>query len=77
MKKAEFLNRLEEIMNLDAGTLRGNEVLAETGGWDSMSVVQFIALADEDFGVSVPGTKLLNCKTVPDLMALLDGELAD
>lgn len=71
MTKAEFLGHLDEIMEQEPGTLKEGEALKDVPKWDSMTVVQFIAFADEQFNLAIPGTKLLACATVDDLAALL------
>lgn len=69
--KAQFLKLLDELMELDTGTLKGDELLTNLPRWDSLALIGFIALLDEHFGVSVPATKINECKTVADLMALV------
>jgi acyl carrier protein len=69
--KAQFLKLLDELLELDLGTLRGDELLTNLPRWDSLALIGFIALLDENLGVSVPATKINECKTVADLMALV------
>jgi acyl carrier protein len=71
MTKAEFLGHLDEIMEQEPGTLKPGEALKDVPKWDSMTVVQFIAFADEEFNLAIPSAKLLACTTVDDLAALL------
>ena len=70
MTKAEFLGHLDEIMEQEPGTLKEGEALKDVPKWDSMTVVQFIAFADEEFNLAIPSAKLLACATVDDLAAL-------
>ena len=69
--KAQFLKLLDDLLELDLGTLKGDEPLINLSRWDSLALIGFIALLDENFGVSVPATKINECKTVADLMALV------
>lgn len=71
MTKERFLSLLDELLELDPGTLKGNELLIDLPRWDSLALIGFIALLDEHFGLSVPATKINECKTVADLMALV------
>ncbi len=71
MTKREFLLLLDEMLGFDQGTLKGAEVLKETEAWDSLMVMNFIALADEKFGVALQPKKIGACKTFDDLAALL------
>ena len=74
MIRSEFLNLIEELVELDPGALRGSERLAEID-MNSLAVIGFIALVDERFGVSIPPRKIANCSTVDDLAALLGDQI--
>ena len=71
MKKAAFLNLLDELIEVKPGTIKGDEVLANIEEWDSLAVVGFIAIVDQNFGVTLSATNLKGCRTIPDLIALL------
>lgn len=76
MKRSEFLNLLDELVEAKPGTIHGEEELRAVEGWDSLAVVGFIALVDQHFGVALSASKLQGCKTVPDLIKLLPQPLA-
>lgn len=70
MTTADQLNRdLETILELDPGTLTGTETLEEIN-WDSLSVITFIAMADGNYGLTIPASKLKGVKTIADLLML-------
>jgi acyl carrier protein len=75
MTSSEFLRKLEAALKLESGTIRGNESLAEVGWWESTAALIFIAMADEDFGVSISANQVLEAKTVPDLVRLLGDKI--
>jgi acyl carrier protein len=75
MERNESLRSLDELMDLEPGTLTGGEVLAELGGWSSLAVIGFIALADEH-GVAVSPVSITKCKTVDELVRLVGAETA-
>lgn len=70
MTKQEFLVELEEMLELDSGTLKGDELLSELDGWDSMAAIGFIALVDTVSGIAVAPIELANSKSISDLAAL-------
>lgn len=70
MDSQEFLRALDEMLELEPGTLTGAESLEALDGWDSLAVISFIALVDEKIGLIVAGEKLAQAKTVADLLAL-------
>lgn len=71
MDRKDFLLALDEALELDPGTLTGEETLESLESWDSLAVISFIALVDETMGVVVEGEKLAQAKTVADLLALV------
>lgn len=77
MNKAKFLNLVEEIAELDPGTLKGNEPLMELEGWDSLSVVAFIAAIDKHLGATPSPVQVASAQTVADLMASVQDKLFD
>lgn len=70
MKKNEFLNLLEELLEMDQGKLQGSEQLNSLNGWDSLAVVGFIALMDRHFSKEVPASEVTAAQSVADLLAL-------
>ena len=63
----------EEIVEADPDTLTGEELVEDLENWDSLAVVNFIALVDENFGITLSPEKIMNSKTVNELVSLLDG----
>jgi acyl carrier protein len=75
MRKEEFFNVLEEILEEPPGTIVGDEELSRFSGWDSLGMVAFIGVADNKLGVSVAPTGLVNAESVSDLLALVAAKL--
>ena len=75
MNKQEFLNALEEILELDINTLKGDEVLLEFSEWDSLAFLSVIAMADENFDIVIQGDKLEKINTVADIVSLVEEHL--
>ena len=76
MNRKDFLLALDEMLELDPGTLQGPETLADIDSWDSLAVISFIALADEKFNIVVAGEALAAAKTVDDLLKLVAEHVA-
>ena len=71
MNKTEEINKeIEQIVNAEAGSLKGSESLSDIG-WDSMASVMFIAMVDEKFSRAISPEALAAAKTVADLHALI------
>jgi len=71
MKRIQFLNDFSELLELDPGTINGDELLVSISSWDSLAVLGFIALVDQKFGVVLSPEKINDAKTVKDLLGLL------
>lgn len=71
MNKKEFLAELEDILEVDEGTLSFDQQVSELEDWDSLAVISFIAMADENFDVILDGEQLLGVRTIDDLYALV------
>lgn len=75
MEKHKFLLLLDEVVELEPGTLKGDETIEGLEGWNSLAVISFIALADDTFGLSLQPSKIASCQTVADLVALLGDKI--
>ncbi len=73
MDRIDFLKRLDELLELKPGTLSPEDRLQDLEGWDSLAVMGFIALADEHYSVILSPQQLASCKSVGELIQLVDG----
>lgn len=71
MNKNDIYVILDEVLELDEGTIKGDEVLEELE-WESISIVSFIALVDEKFEIVLSAEKIVECQTVDDLVQLVE-----
>ena len=76
MSRQEFLRLIDELFELEPGTLNGSEQIEKLGPLDSMAILGFIALADEHCGVNVPAVAVANCLSVDDLVALVSTQFS-
>jgi acyl carrier protein len=75
MNKQDFLLNINELLELEPGTIDLDSQLAGIESWDSLTVVGFIALIDEKFELVVPASKIASCHTVSDLMTLVGDKI--
>ncbi len=71
MTEAEFNKSMDELLELDPGTLQGPEELKSLENWDSLSIVSFMGMAKTKAGVTVSPKQIAECKTVSDLYKLV------
>ena len=70
MTRKEFLVSMDTMLELPEGTLTGSEQLDELEQWNSMAVIGFMALADENNHVKLSPRQLAGCATVAELLEL-------
>jgi acyl carrier protein len=61
---------IEETLELDPGSITGEERLEDLN-WDSLSVISFMAIADERLGLRLSPRDINACTTVSQLVGLL------
>lgn len=70
MDQQSLLLKIDELMDLPAGTLQGAEPLSGLENWDSLALMNFIALVSEQFGRTLSPRQIASCETVSDLVKL-------
>jgi acyl carrier protein len=75
LEKNEFLLLLDELLELEPGTVKGSESLDSFSGWNSLGIISFIALVDEHFGINLQPRHIAGCSTVEDLVELLGNRI--
>ena len=71
MDNREKIAKLEEIMELDEGTLTEETSLDDVAEWDSIAAISYIALLDEEYGVSITAKEINSFKTVADAISYM------
>lgn len=74
MTEKEKIALIEEMLELDAGTLTPQTKLAALVDWDSIAVISFIALVDDEFDKTIKGSQIKGFKTVADTLAVMEAE---
>jgi acyl carrier protein len=72
MTREKLLSEFERMVEVTPGTLRGPEELAGLPGWDSMTQLTFVVHVERALGVRVPTAQVAECRTVHDLLALVE-----
>jgi len=70
MDKKVFLGYMEEILNIEEGSLSGSESLAGISSWDSLSVLAVIAMADDQAEIFLNIEEFEKVKTIDDIYSL-------
>jgi acyl carrier protein len=67
MGKQSTFDALEELLRLPGGSLKGKEQLTDLNQWDSLAMIEFVAMVDERFGIEILPEDVRKCRTVDDL----------
>lgn len=72
MNEKERIELLEEIMDLDEGTLNLTDELSSYEEWDSLTALTFISEMDSRFGRKITGQEIKSFVTVKDAIAVME-----
>jgi len=72
MDLKEKIELLEDMLELEAGTLKPEMELSAIDEYDSMAKLSLIVLFDEECGKKLTGEEIRTFKTVGDILAAMD-----
>jgi acyl carrier protein len=64
----ELFEQLEDILELETGTITLSDTFRDFDNWDSMANLSVIAMLDDSFGVNINSQDFKNLITVGDLV---------
>lgn len=67
----EKLVILEDILDVEEGSLKEDTELEKLDEWDSFAKLNMMAAVKKRKGVMIEAEQLMDCRTVADLLALL------
>jgi acyl carrier protein len=68
MTNQEKIALLEDMLELDNGTLAEDTELADVENWDSMAKLSLIVLMDEEFSKKLSGEQIKAFITITDIL---------
>jgi acyl carrier protein len=72
----ELFEQLEDILELDPGTIKATDTFRDFENWDSMANLSVIAMLDDSFGVHIASQDFKSLITVEDLIAEVKKRMA-
>lgn len=63
---------LAEILDLEVEELTPETKLSTLAEWDSIAILSFIAMMDEEFGKAVKGAEIKQFETIQDAMNVME-----
>lgn len=77
MDRQSFYRELDEILELDRGTITGTTMIKGLEGWNSLAVISLIAMVDDQLGLALPPKSIAECATAGDLARLVEHHQAE
>lgn len=71
MTVEEKLAKLEDVFEMDLGTLKADAILDEIDAWDSMTKLSLIVLFDDEFKTKLSAEQIDAFEKVSDILALM------
>jgi len=68
MDAPPFLAELDELFELEPGTITPANVIQDIPGWSSLTFMGLIALVDDECGITLSPDTILGCETIADLL---------
>ena len=72
MELKEKLALLEEVLDVEEGSLSPETELADVDEWDSIAALSLIVMLDEKFEKTVSGAQIKALETVNDILAYME-----
>jgi acyl carrier protein len=72
----ELFEQLEDILELDPGTIKASDTFRDFENWDSMANLSVIAMLDDSFGVHIASQDFKALITVEDLIGEVKKRMA-
>ena len=67
MELSEKLALLEDILDVDSGSLSCDQSLDDIDEWDSLSALSVVVMIKDEFNVKLTGAQVRAFKTIQDL----------
>lgn len=72
MDKKKILALLEDMFEMDGGTLKEETRLDDLDEWDSLAKLSLIVLMDDEFGKKLSGAEIKEFVTIGDILNYMD-----
>ena len=72
MNLQEKLALIEEVLDVETGSLTRETLLAEVGEWDSIAALSLVVMLDEKFEKTVSGVQIKALASVNDILDYMD-----
>ena len=72
MELKEKLALIEEVLDVEEGSLKPETLLADVDEWDSIAALSLIVMLDEQFEKTVSGAQIKALESINDILAYME-----
>ncbi|MDO4922015.1 MAG: acyl carrier protein [Phascolarctobacterium sp.] len=72
MELKEKMALIEEVLDVEEGSLTPETLLSDVEEWDSIAALSLIVMLDENFEKTVSGAQIKAMKSVKDILAYME-----
>lgn len=72
MELSEKLALLEDILDVDSGSLSCDQSLDDIDEWDSLSALSVVVMIKDEFNVKLSGAQVRAFKTIQDIIDVMN-----
>ncbi len=72
MELSEKLALLEDILDVDSGSLSCDQSLDDIDEWDSLSALSVVVMIKDEFNVKLTGAQVRAFKTIQDIIDVMN-----
>lgn len=72
MKRTEIIEMIEEMLDVEVGSLNEGSILSEIPEYDSMTKLSLIVMCDDEFGKKLTGERIVEFSTVKDIVDFIE-----
>lgn len=72
MELKEKLALIEEVLDVEEGSLTPETLLADIDEWDSIAALSLIVMLDEQFEKTVSGAQIKALESINDILAYME-----
>lgn len=72
MERREIINLIEDMLDLEVGSLSENSVLSGIPEYDSMTKLSLIVMCDDEFNKKLTGERLAEFTTIKDILDFVE-----
>lgn len=72
MERNEIIRMIEDMLDVNQGSLNEDSVLAQIEEYDSMAKLSLIVMCDDEFGKKLTGERLIQFETIKDILDFIE-----